>query len=311
MLRSDRTSLEWWSDAGGSLSRVATHRAKAKIERLSLTRKAAAMYVFAWVDEKGDVFKQAFAGGAFGEPKRVGQGADRRFAPALFEPPDAELLAYTATVDEAMHTFVVAGSASPRDITPLGHGAAAPSFVVGRSEPLLVVVDARAGVSPLLSFAFDAAGKAAPVKVRTPISQPYTPPLLRAVALPGGAIEVAFTAVGKLAATAIGRVPLERAVDAVALYPSRGYGELSFEVALSGNAAVFAAEVPKSAEPGAPRGIEIAWLDAKGQGETLALEGSGASGSSPSIAATPASGELRVGYTHEERAEVLPLVCDG
>jgi hypothetical protein len=247
--------------------------------------------------------------GKWAEVKQLAKGADRRFAPALYEDGAISLLAYTSSVDKAMHTFVVRSSAGPGlDVTPAGHGAAAPSFVAGVDEPILVFLDAREGISPLLEVTFDHNLKPQPALVRTPVSQPYAPPLLRALAIDHGEIEVAFTAVGKLAASAIGRVPLRRAQSAVALHPSRGYGELSFDVALTGKAAIFALDVPIDEKPGAEHVLELKWLDASGEGATLTLARGPAL--RPSLAATPLPGELLVGYMAGTTPHLTRLRCD-
>ncbi len=310
VLHKDVKQLEWWSGRHGeSAQRTATLALSSSAQRIALVRRAAGLYVIAWVDGQGAVQTVQYEAGKFGAVRSVASGADRRFAPALFERGSYSLLAYTASVDEAMHTFVQRAADPPEDVTPPGHGAAAPSFVLGADTPSLIVVDARAGISPLLELEFGADGKPRSTQVRTPISQPFAPPLLRAVALPGGEVEVAFSAVGKLAASAIGHVPLRRAVAALPLHASRGYGELAFDVALSGRAAVFAMQVPRDEKPNAPHQIEVAWLDKSGDGKTLVLT-KGAAASAPSIAATPLPGELLVGYVSEQKAYVVRLRCD-
>src|SRR5581483_10852247 len=96
-------------------------------------------------------------------------------------------------------------------------------------EPRLVMIDARAGMSPLLELPF-VGGKPGELRIGTPVSQPYAPPLLRAVQLPGEAdVLVAYTALGRLAATAVGYVPLHSARAPAALLPSRGYGVIAFD----------------------------------------------------------------------------------
>jgi hypothetical protein len=310
VVRDDRQTLEWWS---GELGGVAALRASRKLgtraSKLSLLRRAPGSYTVALVDEQGGVWGVQYSAGNWGEPKLVARSADRRFAPALYEDGATSLLAYTSSVDRVMHTFVARSFAGPGvDVTPPGHGAAAPSFVIGARAPVLVFVDARDGVSPLLEVTFDDALKPRPAEVRTPVSQPYAPPLLRALALPGGEVEVAFTAVGKLAATAIGRVPLRRAVPALALHPSRGYGELAFDAALSGRAAIFALEAPVDEKPNALRALEIKWLDASGEGSSLELARDAAL--RPSIAATPLPGELLVGYVTGTTPHLARLRCD-
>jgi hypothetical protein len=310
ILHKDLKQLEWWSGRHGeSAQRTATLALNSGAQRIATVRKAAGLYVIAWVDGQGAVHAVTYEARKFGAVREVGRGADRRFAPALFERGAHSLLAYTASVDEVMHTFVQRSSDPPVDVTPLGHGAAAPTFVRGQDAPSLIVVDARAGISPLLEVNFGADGKPQPAQVRTPISQPFAPPLLRAVAVPDGEIEVAFSALGKLAASAIGRVPLRRAVSALPLHASRGYGEIAFDVALTGHAAIFAMQVPRDEKPAAPHQIEVAWLDKSGDGRTFVLT-KGASATAPSIASTPLPGEALVGYVSDQKAYVVRLRCD-
>jgi hypothetical protein len=310
IVHKDQKQLEWWSGrVGESAERTATLTLSSAVQRISLVRKAPGLYTIAWVDGQGAVQSVHYEARKFGALRVVGKGADRRFAPALFERGSQSLIAYTASVDEVMHTFVQRASDAPIDVTPLGHGAAAATFVAGQEAPALIMIDARAGISPLLEVSFAEDGKPKPAQVRTPVSQPYAPPLLRAVLVPGGEVEVAFSAVGKLAASAIGRVPLRRAVSALPLHASRGYGELAFDVALSGQAALFAMQVPRDEKPSAPHQIEVAWLDKSGDGKTLTLS-QGASVSAPSIAATPLPGEVLVGYVREQKAYVARLRCD-
>ncbi|HEY6878916.1 MAG TPA: hypothetical protein VI299_12890, partial [Polyangiales bacterium] len=159
---------------------------------------------------------------------------------------------------------VRAGVLEPtQDITPPGTGAAAATFLLGASTPTLIAIDAHAGISPLLEFPLDATGKPREALVRTPVSQPYEPPQLAAVQWENGEAEAFFTVVGKLAMTAIGRVPLRRTAPIAALSPSRGYGELSFAVARGKRRALFAFEVPTASTPQAERRLELALSDGK------------------------------------------------
>ncbi len=205
--------------------------------------------------------------------RELARGVDRRFAPALAMQGERTLIAYTATVDEVMHTKLLgvrAGEIEPtQDITPEGHGAAAPTFLLG-ADPTLIAIDAHAGISPLLEFPLQNTGRPREALVRTPISQPFEPPQLAAVQWPNGEAEVFFTVVGKLAMTAIGRVPLRKPQSIAALSPSRGYGELSFAVARSNTRTLFASEVPVASTPKAERKLELTLSD--GSRDVAALE---------------------------------------
>jgi hypothetical protein len=217
----------------------------------------------AWIDQKMRLF-HARLDGALQPAKELARGVDRRFAPALALQGDRTLIAYTTTVDEVMHTKLLGVRGDKlepeQDITPESHGAAAPAFLLG--GPLtLIALDAHAGISPLLEFPLDGTGRPREARVRTPISQPFEPPQLAAVQWASGEAEAFFTVIGKLAMTAIGRVPLRRTESISALSPSRGYGELTFAVARGERRALFACEVPVSAAPKAERMLELTLSD--------------------------------------------------
>jgi hypothetical protein len=310
VLRADRRTLEWWR--GDPPARRAARSFDAPIARLSVVRdrSPADAYSAVLVDDKGRLARVRYEAEQFGAPQALAQDVDRRFDPALALAGGQLLIAFTRTVDERMHTFVVRPNAgAAQDVTPPGHGAAAASFVLGVEPPILVMIDARGGVSPLLELPFDAAGRPGAVVVRTPVSQPYAPPALSAVAVPGGEVEVAFTAIGKLAATAIGRVPLRRAEAPHALHPSRGYGQLSLASALGARAVVHALEVPRDASKDAPHQIELKWIDARGEGEGFVVSGGDESSRQPSIVAL-GRGMFELAFTRGSEARALLLACD-
>lgn len=322
VLRADRRTLEWWR--GNPPAQRGARTLAVPIARLAQLRDGLAggadgtdgtSVVF--VDDKGALAHLRYEAEQFGAPRALAQEVDRRFDPALARAGAQLLVAFTRTVDQTMHTFVLraAEPSAALDVTPPGHGAAAPSFVLGAEPPILVMIDARGGVSPLLELPFDGGGKPGAVIVRTPVSQPYAPPALSAVAVPGGELEVAFTAIGKLAATAIGRVPLRRAVAPTALHPSRGYGQLALSSARGVRAVVHALEVPSAAsldarEPSADAAhqIELKWIDAQGEGEGLTLPVSPDSARQPSIVALR-RGVFALAFTRGKRAHTLLLEC--
>jgi hypothetical protein len=310
VLRADRRKLEWWRGNPPAL-----HGARSlgvPIARLSLLRdRTGGGFSLVFVDDRAALARVRYEAEQFGAPQPLAADADRRFDPALAPAGGRLLVAFTRSVDESMHTFVLRPdepSAAALDVTPAGHGAAAPSFVLGAEPPILVMIDARGGVSPLLELPFDGAGKPGAVIVRTPVSQPYAPPALSAVAVPGGELEVAFTAIGKLAATAIGRVPLRRAVAPTALHPSRGYGQLSLSSARGVRAVVHALEVPSDASQTAPHQIELKWIDAQGEGEGLTLPALPDSARQPSLVALR-RGVFALAFTRGKHAYALLLDC--
>ena len=226
--------------------------------------------------------------GKVSAPRTLATGIDMRFAPALARQSSGLLVAYTQTVEGAMHTFVAHVTDSKiavKDVTPISHGAGAASFVLGADAATLVMLDARAGVSPLLEVGFENNGTPKLALVRTPVSQPYAPPLLVAVHVPNNEVQVAYTAIGRAAATAVGILPLRRAEAPRALLPSLGYGALSFSGALGKRAAVFALESPVSATKDAERALVVKVLDDRGEGPALTLKATHGTLSKPSIVA--------------------------
>jgi hypothetical protein len=299
----------WTSGADGTLQRVSERALEAKAARGAIAC-AAAKCELALVDERGRLLALQIDALQISAPRTLASGLDRRFAPALRLAGSRTLYAYTANVGDAMHTFWVVGQEgkfSPaRDLTPVGHGAAAPSFVLGNQRATLIAVDAHAGMSPLLEFSFDAAEPSAAL-VGTPVSQPYEPPLLAAIEWPGGEVEVDYTAVGRLAMTAVGRVLLRKPSEPTALSGSKGYGELSFAVARSRKRALFALEVPVDAKPDAKRELALKLSDGR---TTTAGPVLPADARKPSVAALADPGEYLVTYAHAEAIHALLVACD-
>jgi hypothetical protein len=246
------------------------------------------------------------------ELKPISSEADTRFRPALLRGSDHVLIAYTRTVKNAMHVEVARVSADKvdtQDVTPVSHGASAPTFVLGAKKPTLIMIDARAGVSPLLEVAFDAGGQASEAVVRTPVSQPYNPTELWAVEVAGRGTEVAFTAIGRAAATAVGRVGLRSAEEPVPLLPSLGYGQLRLAAVTGARRAVFVLQSPSEAKAQSPLNLEIVVIDAKGEGPRFKLDNATTSGA-PSIVALETPGHFAVLHRTAKAWELVRLVCD-
>jgi hypothetical protein len=241
----------------------------------------------------------------------IARGVDRRFAPALHALGATTLIAHTLAAGEGMHvqvTRVHGGEATSHDVTPQGHGASAPAFVLGEEPPTLVMIDARAGVSPLLEVPFDAEGHPKPAIVRTPVSQPYAPSEVWAVHIPALDVEVAYTAIGRAAATAVGRVPLREAKAPLPLLPSRGYGQLHLSAARGERAAVFALESPQQPVAQAELKLEVVLIDAQGEGARLTLDDETLG--APSIVALSTKGRFALMHRDGSGFRVLWLSCD-
>jgi hypothetical protein len=313
VLPSDKAALELWR--APSAFESFTH--VAQLELASKPRRAAFLCneqraLATWVDERAQLMLADVHDGKFSTPRSLAEGVDRRFAPALQALGTQTLLAFTRSVGDAMHVQLAhleGERLTQEDLTPQGHGATAATFVIGQRPPRLVMIDAHAGVSPLLEVDFDAHGKPAPAVVRTPVSQPYAPPALQAAVVSSTRTVVAFTAIGRAAATAIGMVPLHVAEAASALVPSKGYGELALSAARSGEVTVFASEAFREPTKDAPRIVLASVVGEQGAGQALELGTSAASASSPSLVAGAAAGEFVLAYSAEDGLRVVQLVC--
>jgi len=304
-----RTLSLWTQAADETLVRRASLPLEASAQRATL--HCAETCELALVDERARLLAFGVRGERLAAVGVLASGLDRRFAPALSQHGRRVLYAYTSAVDEVMHTWLLVraqGETTPaRDLTPAGHGAAAASFVLGARPPILVVIDARAGVSPLLEIGFDDAAAPKVAQVRTPVSQPYTPPLLQAVQHASGEVELFYTAIGKLAMTAVGRVWLRVAKEPTALLPSRGYGELTFSVAVGGGTALLALETPTGSAPTAKRTLALKLTDGVSTHDALTID-AGGEAARPSLASAGA-GEYLLAYVRDGVVHAASLGC--
>jgi len=310
VLSGDRKTLSLLRETGTKFSEIAKRSLPATLQQLRMAEAQGTDTTrFAFVDGRGQLFTGSAGPRHIDISKALASGLDRRFAPAMHVGAGRMLVAYTKAVSESMHTYVLDTRREEEaawDVTPEGHGASAPSFVRGDAAATLVMLDAHEGISPLLEVSIPSSGAPTPATVRTPVSQPYAPTELLAAQTPWGEVQVAYTAVGKLAATAIGRVPLKRADMPTALHPSRGYGQVHFDLALGKASAIFAMQVPIDANEGAKHRIEIVWTGPSDMSSPLVLDGEGASG--PSLA-NAGSGHYWLSYVVGGRAVRRELAC--
>ena len=305
-----RTLALYGGSLGEPLARRATHALSSAVLRLAWACGEAGCELGV-VDAKARLLGFRVERDRVRELGVLASGVDRRFAPAVTELGERAMYAFTSTIDEAMHTSLVVRSgsklAAPRDLTPAGHGAAAPTFVRGAKVPTLIAIDARAGLSPLLEFDLGDPAQPGTAKVGTPVSAPYAPPLLAAVAWPSGDVEVFYTVVGRAAMTAIGRVPLRRPLEPAPLAPSRGYGELHFSVALAGARALIAVEQPSAPAATAKRTLLLKLTDGANTYDALTLD-EGGEAARPSLA-VHSDGSFLLGYTSAGHVHAALLSC--
>lgn len=303
--------LKLWQITQSGIALRHTYQTKAAPKRAAFVQTEEKGWA-AWIDVEGRVFLSAVEGGRIGAPRNLAEGVDRRFAPALWANKTHALLAFTRSHKDAMHVHVARiheNKSTLEDVTPEGHGAAGPAFVLGQSPVSLVFIDARAGVSPLLEVPFDAAFRPQAAGVRTPVSQPYAPPALQAVAVAKGEVQVAFTAIGQIAATAIGLVPLHRPVSPVALVPSKGYGELELAAAQNQGLSVLAVEAFRTASKGAAKTVQVFVVDSAGAGAALSVGEASISAAAPSLIASASAGRFWLTYSTEAGTQLAQLAC--
>jgi hypothetical protein len=197
--------------------------------------------------------------------------------------------------------------ASRHDVTLESMGATAPVFVAGAGEPILLFLDARKGVSPLLRLALREDGTPTEAEVVRPVRNAYEPPDLAAAAAEPA--RIGYTAVGSAATTAVGLLPLDGSgASPVALVPGEGYGRLGVAGASLGGAALFAASAPRGQDPESDREIHVRRVDGEGPGPATVLRGPGGRAREPSLA-TGAGGKAAVTFEADGGIYLVRLEC--
>jgi hypothetical protein len=234
--------------------------------------------------------------------------ADHRFSPSLARAGDALLLAWVDGSGKPMRVRVArldlrGRVLSTHDVTLAGMGGTAPIFVAGATPPVLVFVDARAGISPLVRVSFAADGTPGESKVVRSVGQVPEPPAVAAAQGPAGPM-VSYTAIGTAATTAVGLMHLDTPERApVALVPGEAYGTLGVAAAALPQAAVFVSE---TATPS--RGLRVHRVDGEGLGEPLLLEPTGEMNEHPAAAAGR-GGTVAITLSTGAAVEVIFLRC--
>lgn len=247
---------------------------------------------------------------ANGAPQTVelARDVDRRFPIAIAPLARARLVAFTSA-EASMRVKVLRVDDRGKilatdDVTPEGMGATAPDFVDGEDPPRLVFADARAGVSPLLTTAFDREGRPRPTTVVNSVGGLLEPPRLAAARV-GGESFVAYTALGMAATSAVGLVRLASDATPTALVKGEGYGPLTVDATRFGSSALFASEAPGSGGKDAPREIRITLVRNGMPGDHLVLA---EPGRHPRLATGPNRAVALVHRTSSD-TKLFRLVC--
>jgi hypothetical protein len=242
----------------------------------------------------------------------VASGLDSRFAPTLAHQQDRTLVAWTVG-STPMRTELAALSSEDSilartDVTPSAMGAAAATFVSGASPPVLIAVDARNGMSPLLRIELDNSGTAKPAEVALPVSMVSSPPRLAAASNASGTY-VAYAGLGAAAKSAIGLVSITKPTTTpLTMVPGTAYGPLQLASAAASHAVFFAVDAPIAPGNDPRREIHVHVVSAKGMGAATVIRGPGSAANA--AVAHGVGGEIAVAFTSPSGVYVAHLRCD-
>lgn len=271
--------------------------------------------VLAFTDGKGALrsrrMRMAVAG--HGASLEIAPSVDTRFAPALTISQDRTLLAYTVG-STPMRTMLttLAGDGKvedTRDVTPVSMGASAPAFVSGAAPPVLLMLDARDGMSPLLRLDLAADGTSSEAaQVVTPVSMVASPAELAAASSSTGT-HVAYTGIGSAATTAIGLLSIAPVVGTPeAIVPGTAYGQLHASAASAPRAVIMVSTAPltPTKDPELELHVNVIGLAGKGADAVIRVPG----GASHPAVARDDSGNIGVAYSSPSGTFVAFLRCD-
>ncbi|MFW6051910.1 MAG: hypothetical protein ACODAU_12090 [Myxococcota bacterium] len=242
----------------------------------------------------------------------VGKGADARFRPALARFSDAMALAWVDGTGTPMRAKVTRLSPSGRrlathDVTLESMGGAAPVFAAGSDPPVLVLLDPRSGMSPVVRVPMKADGSPRTGEVVLTVGQAASPPDLAAAAHPEG-IAVGYTAVGSGATTAVGLVELQAPTRAAtALVKGTGYGRLAVAATTLEGGSLFVAEAPTARGRDAPRTLHVRVVRDGEPGPPLEVGAGHATAVHPAVARI--GNTVAVAYATRDDVRVAFLRC--
>ncbi|MBW2461806.1 MAG: hypothetical protein JRH11_09175 [Deltaproteobacteria bacterium] len=245
----------------------------------------------------------------------AGSGADVRFAPAVAVVRGTRVVAWTDGTGTPMRVRVARADRSgvllgTHDVTMAGMGAATPTFAAGASTPTLYFIDARAGISPIVKAELRPDGSPRPSSVARPVGTVSVPPELAVGVTGDGHAFAGYTAIGNMATTAVGLMPLFGDVaTALPLVPGTGYGPLNVAAAAGPAGVVFAADAPRDQPPNAPREIHLRVMRSGAPGPTLTITGPDGTGRHAAIARR-ADGVLGVAFSAPDGVYVAWARCD-
>lgn len=206
-------------------------------------------------------------------------GADARFAPVVRAVGTRRVIAWTdgsATPMRLKLAIVEAGTlVATHDVTPVAGGGAAPVFLEGESDPVLLFLDPRVGISVAHRVRLGTDGTPGATEVARPLNLTAEPPAIAVAHAPGSSRTwLAYTAVGNGATRAVGLVDASGTERPSPLVPGVGYGDpLTIDAVTSGRSVVFAVEAPTATTREAPHEVRLRVVDESGAGDPLVLAG--------------------------------------
>lgn len=239
----------------------------------------------------------------------LGDASDERFSPALALDPLGATLAYTDGTATPMHVRAIrlnrAGDVTERfDLTPEGRGAAAPTFAHGEPRELYFL-EPKTGTSTLYHVGFSADGHPTAATVVQPVANIYEPPRIAVVR--DGSPAIAYTALGRVATTAVGVLPLaDLRAQPRALLPGQAFGILGLDGLDVGDAPLFAFDAPRQSDDGwRDLRLRFAWAVE----DALHISGPAARPALAHVESTNGQTDLALAYAGPEGAELRRLSC--
>ena len=271
----------------------------------------------AYSDGSGALFAQNLRVGAAhggGTAWPVAKGVDTRFEPAVGFAKSGALIAYTLGTTP-MRSMLARLDAKGQlleshEITPPAMGAAAPAFVNGASPPWLITADPRNGMSPISRTPLDREGKPGPAQVAAPVGMMSQPPALAAAEADFGSY-VVYTGLGSAATSAVGLLRITPKPESPqAFIKGTAYGALH-PAAIGGKKAVLiAADAPLTPGKDPSHEIQLALLDAKGQGPLLKVTSPTGDASHAALAHNDQAGPA-VTFSAKDGVYLTKLRCAG
>jgi hypothetical protein len=245
--------------------------------------------------------------------ERVAEGADPRFAPALAVVKNLLAVAWTVPLTPTITKIVLLNDRGRQvkeyDVSPPAMGASAPVFVAGSNPPVLMVVDARDGYSPVVRVPLNSEGVPGPPVITTPVSMVFDPPELSAASGSAGTYLV-YTGMGGGATTALGLVTLHPKPSApLALVKGTTYGMLYVAGTSAPRAPVFAVDVPQKPGVHAAREVQVQVIDERGPGPSVTVRGPDGEAAGAALARDP-KGLLAVAFQSPSGVYVAWVRCD-